>query len=162
MEGIRFEQLRVLFRWFKEGPPGAIPIERDGRSLGLLQAVTWEDAGNSPVVEQLATWHDSALMSFPEPFPVTPAGARQWLTECVLQTSDRVLFWVKDVRGVAIGHVGLSHHDSDNNTITIVDVLSSSPASEGLLAVAVQTLSGWAHQSLKLRVRQEGEHLAAA
>lgn len=154
MEGISFEQLRVLFRWFKEGPPGAIPIEREGRSLGLLQAATWEDAGNAKVVEQLAGWHA------PGRVPVATE-ARQWLTERVLQIPDRVLFWVKDVRGVAVGHIGLSRHDGENDTIQIVDVLSGSAAGEGLLAAAVQTLSGWVHQSLKLRVVREARQLAA-
>jgi hypothetical protein len=149
MEGLQPEQLYVLFRWFKEGPPGAIPLEHEQRSLGLLQAVTWEDAGTSAAVERLADWHDTS-----------PAGARRWL-QGVLQMPDRVLFWVKDVRGEALGHVGLSHLDAENGTITISDVLHGAPGVEGLMTAALACLGDWVNQSLKLRPRREGERRAA-
>src|SRR5262245_49276038 len=65
MDGLRAREIQTLFRWFKEGPPGAVPIEHDQRSVGLLQAATWEDAAGRPA-ERLAAWHGSA-------------SARQWL-----------------------------------------------------------------------------------
>jgi RimJ/RimL family protein N-acetyltransferase len=147
MDGLRAREIQTLFRWFKEGPPGAVPIEHDQRSVGLLQAATWEDAGGAPA-ERLAAWHGSAA-------------ARQWLVEEVLKTPDRVLFWVKDVRGELVGHVGLSGLDEAAGTITVGDVVCGTSGQEGLMAAAVGCLVGWVHRSLRLRARREGERAAA-
>jgi hypothetical protein len=160
MDGLRGEQLLTLFRWFKEGPPGAVPIEHNDRSIGVLVAVTWEDAGCSAAAGRLAAWHESA-QPFPEPFPATSSGARQWLVERVLQTTDRVLFWVKDVRGQAVGHVGLSELDANEGRITVADVLCGAAGHEGLMAAAVNCLTDWLQSSLQLTARLEGERLAA-
>lgn len=147
MDGLQAREIQTLFRWFKEGPPGAIPIEHDQRSVGLLQAATWEDAGGKPV-ECLVAWHGSA--------------ARSWLVEDVLKGPGRVLFWVKDVRGELVGHVGLGDLDEANGTITIGDVVCGEAGHEGLMAAAVGCLVGWVHRSLRLRARREGERAAAA
>lgn len=150
MERLPTEHLRILFRWFKDGPPGAIPIEHDHRSLGRLQAVTWEDAGCAADLERLAAWH-----SLPS------VAARAWLADQVLPAADRVLFWVKDIRGEAIGHVGLCDLDDENGTIAICDVLCDDPAAERLLAAALASLGAWVRHSLHLSMRQEAIRRAA-
>ena len=47
-----------------------------------------------------------------------------------LPTPDRVLFWVKDVQGRAVGHVGLSHLDGVQAAVTITDVLCGRPGGD--------------------------------
>jgi hypothetical protein len=153
MEGLQPEQVRTLFRWFKEGPPGAVAIEQDGRSLGLLQAIGWEDAGTVALLEELARWHGPGMST---------SAAQRWLSDEVLPAADRVLFWVKDVRGRAVGHVGLSQLDAVHASVTISDVLCGDPAGEQLVAAAVATLVGWVQKSLRLRARREGERPRAA
>jgi hypothetical protein len=155
MDGLQPEQLCTLFRWLKEGPPGAIPIEHEGRSLGHLQAVGWEEAGNSAAVEQLARWHLSAGATL----PTTPSTVRQWL-EQVLHAPDRVLFWVRDARGRAVGHIAILAHDAA--TVTIGDVLCGEPAAARLLAAASGALAGWVSQELGLRVRCDRPRRSAA
>jgi hypothetical protein len=147
MDGLRVREIQTLFRWFKEGPPGAIPIEHDSRSVGLLQAATWEDTGGAPA-ERLAAWHGS------------PA-ARRWLVEDVMEEPDRVLFWVKDVRGEVVGHVGLGGVDEAAGTIGVGDVVCGAAGHEGLMAAAVGCLVGWVQRSLRLKARREGERAAA-
>jgi RimJ/RimL family protein N-acetyltransferase len=159
MEGLAAEQVRPLLHWLKDGPLGAIPIERDGRSLGLLQAVTWEDAGDRVALERLSRWHEFAW--FPEPFPVSPASIRRWLVEQVLPVGDRILFWVKDVRGGFVGHVGLSRFDYAARAVSVSDHVSSGPSSAGLMAAAVESLARWAAESLQLHVRASGQAAAA-
>jgi hypothetical protein len=146
MDGLHAREICTLFRWFKEGPPGAIPIENDQRSVGMLQAATWEDAGGRPV-ERLAAWHGP--------------GAREWLVESVLKTPDRVLFWVKDVVGEVVGHVGLSDVNDRSGTITVVDVVCGVHGCEGLLVAAVACLTEWAQRSLQLRVCRDDQRAAA-
>ncbi len=144
MDGLRPEQLRTLFRWFKEGPPGAVGIDRDGRSLGLLQAVGWEDAGSLALLEQLARWHEPELPD--------RAAVRRWLVEEVLPASDRVLFWVKDIQGRPVGHVGLSCLDQGSPGVAIADVLCGEPDEIDLVSAGVAALVRWAAHSLRLHV----------
>lgn len=146
MDGLRAKEIETLFRWFKEGPPGSVPIEHDHRSLGLLQAATWEDAAGAPLA-RLASWHGGSV--------------RRWLVEDVLPVPDRVLFWVKDVRGEAIGHVGLSRLDETTGTIAVGDVVCGESGHDGLMAAAVGCLVGWVQRALHLRARREGERVAA-
>ena len=147
MDGLRAREIQTLFRWFKEGPPGAIPIEHDQRSVGMLQAATWEDAGGA-AADRLDSWHGRGT-------------GRRWLVESVLNTPDRVLFWVKDVRGEMIGHVGLSGLDALSGTITVGDVICGVAGQEALMAAAVGCLVGWVGRSLRLRARREGGRAAA-
>jgi hypothetical protein len=72
-----------------------------------------------------------------------------------------VLFWVKDVRGESVGHVGLSGLDVAGGTITVGDVVCGEAGHEALMAAAVGCLVGWVHRSLRLRARREGERAAA-
>jgi hypothetical protein len=153
MEGLQPEQLRILFRWFKEGPPGAVAIEKDGQSLGLLQAVGWEDAGTIALLEELSRWHGPDLPD--------SSAARRWLVDEVLPVGDRVLFWVKDVQGRAVGHVGLSCLDQGRPAVAIADVLCGDPAEIDLVSAGVAALVRWANHSLRLPVHLDPERLAA-
>jgi hypothetical protein len=153
MDDLQPEQLEILFRWFKEGPAGAIPIEQDGRPLGVLQAAGWEDAGTPGLMETLARWHGP---------PFSASAVRRWLIDEVLPAPDRMLFWVKDVRGGIVGHVGLSRIDPVQGTVAIRDVLCGIPAGAALLAVALETLIDWAQHSLGLRASREEDQLNAA
>lgn len=152
MDGPTTEHARLLFRWFKEGPPGAIPIEVAGRSLGSLQAVTWEDAGDLAALEQLSGWHESAFVRYPESIPVSPTSVRRWLVEQVLPAPDRVLFWVRDVRGERFGHAGLSRLDARAATAAISDVVAANVVAERLVNEALTTLTAWARETLGVEV----------
>src|SRR5437660_3760809 len=144
MEGPPAQDVRTLLRWMKEGPPGALPVEQGGRSLGCLQAVTWEDAGDPAALGRLARWHG--------PYAAAPAAARRWLVEQVLPAADRVLFWVKDVRGGFAGHAGLSRLDVAARTAALCDVVAAGPAADRLVAAAALALAGWARATLGLEV----------
>jgi hypothetical protein len=146
MEGPAAVEVRLLLRWFKEGPPGALPVEQDGRSLGCLLAVTWEDAGDPDALGRLARWHG--------PGPATPSAARRWLVEQVLSPADRVLFWVKDVRGDFAGRAGLGRLDFAARTAAVCDVASAGPGADGLVRAAALALAGWARTTLGLDVAE--------
>jgi hypothetical protein len=120
----------------------------------MLQAIGWEDAGTTALLDELARWHAPAFAGIPD--------ARRWLVNEVLPAADRVLFWVKDVRGRPVGHVGLSHLDPVGATITLTDVQYGVPVGAALVDRAIATLSGWAQHSLRLHVRGEERPRAAA
>jgi hypothetical protein len=152
MDGPTPEQAKLLLRWLKEGPPGAIPIDAEGRSLGSLRTVTWEDAGDLAALEQLTAWHEEAFARYPEAFPVTPTSVRRWLVEQVLPAADRILFWVCDVRGERLGHAGLSRLNTAPGTVAVSDVVAANVAAERLVNEALTTIAGWAREALGVEV----------
>jgi RimJ/RimL family protein N-acetyltransferase len=161
MEGLPAEQVKTLIRWLKEGPPGAIPISRERRSLGSLQAVTWEDAGDQQAMARLGQWHEAAFAVFAVPVGVSFPNARKWLVEQVLEAPDRVLFWVRDIRGRPIGHAGLSRFNFQARTAQLRDVVCGESGQETLVAEAVETLLRWARESLHIQAIDALERLAA-
>ena len=58
MDGLATEDISVLLRWLEDGPAGTIPIESTDRSLGRLQAVTWQDAADREAMGRLGRWHE--------------------------------------------------------------------------------------------------------
>ena len=162
MDGLATEDICTLLRWLEDGPAGTIPIESSDRSLGRLQAVTWENAGDRDAMDRLARWHRLAFAWFPEPFPVGPDGARRWLVECVLSDPCRILFWGRDVRGEARAHVGVTAIDLDAGTATIGDVVTCHPGAAALAAAAVEALAKWVRHELGLRVERSSQARALA
>ena len=162
MDGLATEDICSLLRWLEDGPAGTISIGSHDRTIGRLQAVTWEDAGDRAAIELLGRWHELAFAWFPEPFPVSPDGARRWLVDRVLSDPCRVLFWVRDVRGEARGHVGLTAIDLDTGTATLGDVITCHPAAAALVSAGVEALSRWVRQELGLRVESAAQARAVA
>lgn len=151
MDGLNSGHLRVLLRWFKEGPPGAIPLGPSGCDCGALQAVTWEDAGDAECVEQLAHWRMIARLPGATTHTQAVASVRRWLTREVLPDEDRVLFWIKDGEGQLVGHLGLEQFDFEAGLAQLSDVLCE-PGAEALLSVAEATLTRWTHETFGLRL----------
>jgi hypothetical protein len=161
MDGVQPQQVRVLIRWLKEGPPGAIPVSRGQQSLGSLRAITWEDAGDRDALACLATWHSSAFAVVGAPVAMTPASVRRWLVDQILEAPERALFWIRNVRGEAIGHVGLSGVDFARRTVAVRDLVCGVDGNEDLAAEAVAALCGWARDVLGMEA-EAGPCLAAA
>jgi hypothetical protein len=162
MDGLHSGQVRTLIRWIKEGPAGVVPISRPDESLGSLQAVTWDDAGNSTVIELLVGWHRSLLAVFAFQMPMSAGGVRRWLMEQVLEAPERLLFWVRDIAGHMVGHVGLSRFDFAERTVAVRDVVCGVGGAEAILAEAVETLKTWVREAFSLRAVDEGQGRAVA
>src|SRR5262245_15232346 len=133
MHGPHADSVRVLLRWLKDGPPGAIPILLDGRTLGSLVAVTWEDAGDADALERLARWHEAGLPGA----PATRATARRWLQREVLPDDDRVLFWIEDDGRRRVGYLGLAYFDFAANRVGMGGVVGTAPLTAPLARGAV-------------------------
>jgi hypothetical protein len=146
----------------KEGPAGAIPFSGSPESLGSLHAATWEDAGNPEIIDHLLHWHRCLLSSFAVPVPMTAGGARRWLIEQVLEAPERLLFWVRDGAGRAVGHVGLSRFDFVGRTVAIRDVVCGARGTEEILAEGVESLKKWANDAFGLQAIDAGQGRAVA
>lgn len=153
MEATRRRHVQVLLRWFKDGPPGVIPVVRQGGlCLAHLQAVTWEDLGNAAVIEELTGWHREASHLHPGERKLCPDTVRRWLTEHALQDAGRVLFWVKEApAGRLRGHLGLSDFDYRHGTVVLGDLAGDGPAGLALVQAAVPALAAWVEESFNMR-----------
>jgi hypothetical protein len=147
MDDPRLLQVQMLIRWCKEGPPGCIPVCREQLSLGSLRAASWEDAGDRALIERLHRWHGSAFADLAVPLSLTPARVRGWLIEQVLEVPTRLLFWVRDVTGQIVGHVGLARFDFTRRTVTVRDVVCGESGCENLVTLAVGALQTWPREA---------------
>ena len=161
MDGPTPEDVRILFRWLKEGPPGAIRVEDQGQQLGSLQAVTWEDAGDRLALERLARWQKSSWSRAPESFPIRSGTIRQWLTEEILSREDRLLFWVRDVHEDSAGYLGIQWLKEEKNRAILTDRLSDGRLGERLMERAAHTLGNWLRESLGLELEGRARARAA-
>jgi RimJ/RimL family protein N-acetyltransferase len=151
MDGAHAEQVRTILRWLKDGPPGGLPVAPDDGPLAALEAVTWRDAHDEAALERLTRWRRAACLDAPAPFPLTPAGARAWLVEQVLDIPDRLLFWVKGPDDEPLGHVGLCRFDFARRSAELDHLLRGEPGvMPGVMSASVVALGAWAFDALRL------------
>jgi RimJ/RimL family protein N-acetyltransferase len=142
-------------------PATRIPVFQFGRNQGWLEPVTWADLDLAETLTLLTSWRQTAAGSNPPSGSPTLGGMRQWLGADVLESPDRILFWVKGLDGTAVGHVGLSHLDPDGARAEINYLLRGVPRLfPGLMYGGVQSLLVWTFQTLA--VETLGVRLAAA
>src|SRR5262249_53011964 len=109
-----------------------------------LESVSWADATNQAAITLLADWRRAAAHAFPTQFPVTQSGTHRWLVKQLLQTPDRVLFWVTDSEGRRLGHLGLFRYDPVVGHIEIDNVVRGVAGElPGVMEAALHTLLGW-------------------
>jgi hypothetical protein len=148
MDGPPAEHVRTLLRWLKDGPPGAIPIERPGRPPGALVAVTWEDAGDADALDRASRWYLAELALRAGARPVAPETIRRWLQQEILPSDDRVLFWIKGADGRPVGHVGLRAFDFAARTVVVGDLAGEDAMVDPLIGAAMEALARWAKEQL--------------
>lgn len=129
-----------------------IPLTENGYYKGRLRPITYESLKNDEDIAMLARWRKDAQEWFPSQFNVTIDGTRKWLEEAVLQTKDRILFWVEDNNGKPIGHVGLYRFDYRENFCEIDNIVRGE---KGVFAnamyLACSTLIDWTIKNLKVQ-----------
>lgn len=137
----------ILLRWLKDGPTGAIPISAEDCSLGVLQAVTREDAGDPAAIARLARWPLPAWAGHSSP---ARGGPRGWLVNEVFSACDRLLFWVKDVRGEPVGCIGIEVVHLRAGPVLLHGPVAEPSAPPLLLSRASETLRQWVDEALML------------
>jgi RimJ/RimL family protein N-acetyltransferase len=116
--------------------------------LPVVHATVQDDAA----VETLARWRDAAQHGFATTFRVTHAGTREWLRDLVLQRPDRILFYVCEAAGRAIGHLGLTNIDPAHAACMMDNVIRGErPLQPDSMARAVDLLAEWCFATLGMR-----------
>jgi RimJ/RimL family protein N-acetyltransferase len=85
-------------------------------------------------------------------YPQNTEGTRAWLAKHILEAPDRLLFWVKSVDGTPLGTIGLAHLQCEQEQVEMEHLFRGAPGVlPGVMYAAVQTLVGWAFQSLPVQ-----------
>jgi RimJ/RimL family protein N-acetyltransferase len=144
-------------------PETIFPLIQKGKVIGRLAPVCWADAEQPEAVALLAKWRQRANPFFPAQFPVTLEGTQRWLVKALLETPDRILFWVRTADGRPVGHVGLFHFDFAQKSVEIDNVVRGEEGVlPGVMQTAVDALLGWVFtafgfQATTLRVMSDNE-----
>jgi hypothetical protein len=105
----------------------------------------------------LCDWHRSLFAAFALALPLSLSGARRWLTEQILEAPERLLFWVRDVAGRPVGHIGLFRFDFVERTAQLRDVVCGVRGKEEMVAAAVETLKPWVFEAFGMALVDAGQ-----
>ncbi|MDO8269849.1 MAG: GNAT family N-acetyltransferase [Candidatus Levybacteria bacterium] len=117
--------------------------------IGYLEAITTRDEKDNAVIKDLKVWREKNQQAFPSQFKVTLKGTRSWFKAQLIGKNDRILFFVKDLDGNRVGHVGLYRFDYKKHTCEIDNVIRGSKSSPGIMTMALTTLINWTKNELK-------------
>lgn len=126
-------------------------VRQLGRSAGWLLPMTHDDADSPSAIALLTDWRRAAADAFPSQFRVTEEGTCRWLKEQVLEIPDRLLFWVADLDGTRVGHVGLYRYDAGERHVEIDNVIRGvHDVHPGLMQAAISALLDWTFAELEM------------
>ncbi len=154
MDGTYRERVLSTIRNLKIASPRAgnwfAIFDRD-ECMTNLDPVTWADVDTPDSIQLLADWRQASQNSFPAIFPVSLDGTRRWLIEQVLETPDRLLFWVKSPEGKKIGHAGIFRIDFEEQNLELDNVVRGvSRVMRGAMYSSVQAILSWVFTTLEM------------
>jgi len=120
--------------------------------------VTWSDLNNKSIIKTLKNWRNENQIAFLKIFSVTENGTLTWLEKSVLKREDRILFFVDDIHGKTIGHIGISSFNYEDKTCEIDNIIRGDISSQSkVMEHAVDGLLTWTFEkinpkSIRLRV----------
>ena len=146
------DRVLAALRRFKEvgaSSETTLPLVEDGRVLGRLEPISWADAQRPEATILLAEWRAKANPFFPSQFIVTLEGTHRWLVKGLLETADRILFWVKTADGRPVGHVGLFRFDFENRSVEVDNIVRGEEGVlPGVMRTAIAAMLDWAFDAL--------------
>jgi perosamine synthetase len=136
---------KILFEKNKSKTDALVlPFKTSDERNASLRMMTYDDLEDPAAIEALAKWREAAADAFPAAFKITLSGTQDWLQKAVLDTKDRLLFWVVDSQGKCVGHVGLFRFDFEQSRCEIDNIVRGEMTNNrGLMASAIQALLQW-------------------
>lgn len=116
--------------------------------VALLSPIGPADLDDADLVRCMTRWRAQNAEAFASRFHVTDQGTDSWLREQVIGNPDRILFLIKDLAGLPVGHLGLVLHDSGNLSVELDAVLRGEPAPGGTMRAAVRAMEAWSETQL--------------
>ncbi len=142
------DRVEAKIQGYKDSPALSIELKQEGKVIGHLKPVTKASLDNADDIKLLAKWRDAAQDAFPAQFKVTEEGTKTWLDKGVLQTKDRLLFWVTDTNGKRLGHVGLFRFNFSKKFCELDNIVRGEAGVPGLIEAACQGLIDLCKQEL--------------
>ena len=122
---------------------------------GYLLCVSELHADDDIAIVRLTKWRREAV-TFRDSFKPTFDSTKRWLRKLVLDVPDRILFFVLDRYGNAIGHLGFAHAMNDQGLMEVDNVIRGVKKVEpGIMTLSSKTLLRWAIQTIS----PQGFHL---
>jgi len=122
---------------------------------GYLLCVSELHADDDKAIAMLAKWRREAI-TFRDSFKPTFDSTKRWLRKLVLDVPDRILFFVLDRYGNAVGHLGFAHAINDQGLMEVDNVIRGVKGVEpGIMSLSTQALLRWAVQAIS----PQGFHL---
>lgn len=162
---IYLNSVRHMFRFYK----GAENI-RDAylRSVEIgdgatLLPLSFCHLESNESITKLTSWRNDNVKVFPTQFFATNESTRNWLEKGVLKNDGRILFFVIDKSGSAVGHLGFNNCLSSDNSFEIDNVVKGEKCERGLFSLAMKALLEWARTTFEindvyLRVMEDNTH----
>ena len=124
-------------------------IKNKKQVLGKLYPITINSVTNDKEIELLTEWRRSAQSYFPTQFSVSLAGTTTWLEKQLLQKNDRILFMVKNLDNVPIGHIGLFRFNYQKRFCELDNIIrGNNNLFPGAMTYACNSLLDWAFTTL--------------
>ena len=142
------DRVEAKIQDYKNSPELSIELKQDGKVMGHLKPVTKESLENADDIKLLAKWREAAQDAFPAQFKVTEEGTKTWLDKGVLQPRDRLLFWVTDISGKRLGHLGLFRFNFTKKFCELDNIVRGEVGAPGLIEAACQALIDLCKQEL--------------
>lgn len=143
--------------------PRSIKIrDHAGVTIGFLVPISKVDLADDQSVQSLTTWRSAHQYAYPTRFTVTNEGTEKWLRSAVLDNSDRILFWVTDLKFRPIGHLGLLAI-AGGEGFEVDNVLRGLPGAPGIMAAAMGSVEAFFEEEcsiekFSLRVLESNAH----
>lgn len=118
-----------------------------------LKLVTKADL-NHQSLKKLKDWRLKNRFAYVGKYKITEASIKKWLKKYVLESDDRILYWVV-VDGKYIGHIGLTNIKL--NSAELCDVSRGVDGYPGAMHEAMQLLIG-PYKKISLRVLADNHH----
>ncbi|MDC1318149.1 GNAT family N-acetyltransferase [Candidatus Thioglobus sp.] len=115
----------------------------------ILSPITKNDLENDKKIILLKEWREKNLDAFPTSSRITEEGTFRWLKNLVLDREDRLMFFVKDIFGETIGHVGISSFDYQNKTCEVDNIVRGKISlQKNAMKYAMQGLLCWIDENI--------------
>lgn len=140
---------------FENGKFSDIPVYKDNIKIALLIPLMQENLiyneENKKIVKLLGKWREQNSRWF-DIFKVTEEGTKKWLKEKVIDCDDRILFLIKTMDGLVVGHIGFYRFDFKDYSCELDNVMRGEKTEiPGLMTYVTKTILDWAFERLKLK-----------
>ena len=126
-----------------------IPITASSKNIPKIQGhlVLIQDPSEKEY-RLLSSWRRKNHQWFKDAKPVTVSSTKKWWQD-VQENPLRVLFWVENLDGHIIGHMGLNRFKGASCELD--NVIRGNKTSPGLMSLAVSSLILWVLNSLPIK-----------